>query len=230
MATRSRSFEDKAAAKNSYGQAALTCIRLVQQPPRNMNLRTELAKLCWELGHLLRTHKSAAASLKTLECARPLYESLESDFPNELSYGAALGEVWYQIGQTRRELGLHEDALAAYRLAIQNRRNVFDRAPGVLEYRKGLSSFYSKFAYWLRKRGCLVEAADNLLEQKKLWPENVEKLHDIADDFGRLAAAVGAGRQELTPAEEQERQGYLNTRDQIAREAAAAKSKAGQPK
>jgi serine/threonine protein kinase len=219
---------DKVAAKETYERVALICIQLAKEPPSNTSLRTELAKLCWNIGHILRTHDSAAASLKTLECARPLYEGLARDFPAELSYAAALSDVWYQLAQTRRELGQHEEAFATYREAVKKLRLVFDKAPEVVEYRQKLSLFYSKVAYWLRKRGYFAEAADNLLEQKKLWPGNAEKLHEIANDFGGLAAAVGAGRQPLTAAEQAERQRFLDSREEIAREAAAARAKLGQ--
>src|SRR5207244_72492 len=82
-------------------------------------------------------------------------------------------------------------------------------------------------AYWLRLRGCLAEAAANLLEQKKLWPGNAKRLLEISGDLSGLAAAVGGGRRELTPTEQVERQRYLDLSEKVAREAGAPQPKAG---
>jgi hypothetical protein len=114
---------------------------------------------------------------------------------------------------------------------VQAIRTAFEHVPSEAEYRQRLSVQYGRLAYWLRLRGCLAEAAANLLEKKKLWPGNAEKLREIVGNLAELAADVGGDRSELTPAEQEERQRYLDLSAPVAREAAAppATSAAARP-
>jgi hypothetical protein len=150
--------------------------------------------------------------------------------PGELRYTVELANTWYQLGHTRRFLGQHDEALAAYRQAAQAWRVAFDRAPSVPEYREKLSLGYGRLHHWLRVRGCRAEASMCLLEQKKLWPGNAERLLKISREFTELAAAVGGDPKKLTPSEQEERQRYLDLSDQVAREAAAQPPNPGGPK
>ena len=191
----------------------------------------QLAHECQGIGQILRTAGATLAeSLEQLEISRQLNERLLPLFPGDLSYSVEIGNTWYRLGQTRRLLEQHDESLAAYRQAVQAWQIPFDREPGVPENRKRLSSGYSRLHHWLRLRGCLAEAANCLLEQKKLWPGNAEMLRGISRDYGELAAAVGGGRKDLTPSEQLERQRYLEMRENVKREAAEAQADPGRAK
>jgi predicted Ser/Thr protein kinase/tetratricopeptide (TPR) repeat protein len=193
--------------------------------------RYRLADVCLGVGHILRSRGGTPAeSLSQLELARQLLEGLVREAPGDLRFLVRLGDAWYQLGQTRRIMGRHDEALAAYRQSVQMLRTAFKHAPDKPEYRKKLSLQYGRLAYWLRERGCLAEAAANLLEQKQLWPGDAGRLSEIAENLSYLALLVGDGRTELTPAEWSEFQRYLDLSEQVEREATAAKSRAGRAK
>jgi tetratricopeptide (TPR) repeat protein len=182
------------------------------------------------VGQVLRKAGAPAESPEQLELARQLYKGLVREAPGESRHLVRLSDTWYQLGQSRRKLGEHEAAFTAYRQAVQAQRSVFDRAPEMPEYRQKLSLRYNRLAYWLRQRGCLAEAAANLLEQKKLWPGNGERLREISGEFAALAAEGGRGRRELTPSEQEERKRYREFSAQLEREAAAAQPVSGRAK
>jgi tetratricopeptide (TPR) repeat protein len=216
---------DPEAALASIRQAAKLSARLAQQPPRDAELRFSLATLCLHAGISLRRVGAPAESPGQIAVARQLFEGLVRESPGDPRYLVQLSITWYHLGHARRVLGQHDEALAAYRQAVQAQRSAFDRAPDVPEHRQQLSLRYSRLAYWLRLRGHLAEAAASLLEQKKLWPKDAAKLREISKDLSYLAALVGGGRGQLTPAEQQEHQRYLDLSEQVAQEAAAAQPK-----
>jgi tetratricopeptide (TPR) repeat protein len=216
---------ETAAAVASFRRAATLKARLAQALPPDAKQRHEHAEWCLQVGHCLRMTGAPADALGQLELARQLLEGLVREEPGDLRFLVRLGDAWYQLGQTRRIMGRHDEALAAYRQSVQRLRTAFKHAPDEPEYRKKLSLQYGRLAYWLRQRGCLGEAAANLLEQKKLWPGDAEKLSDIAENLSYLAVLVGDGRTELTPAEWSELQRYLDQSEQVQREATAAQSR-----
>jgi tetratricopeptide (TPR) repeat protein len=227
IASSQNAIGQAAAALASVRRAATISTRLAQQAPRDLGQRRDLAYVCQWASTLLRQQGAHAEARDQAECAKQLYEGLVRDAPGELRHKVELSDTWNVLGKARWKLEQYDGALAAFRAAVQLQRDAFESSPGASSSRQKLSLRYSRLAYWLRLRGCLAEAAANLLEQKKLWPGNAKMLLEISGDLAGLAAAVGGGRRELTPTEQVERQRYLDLSEQVAREAGAPQPKAG---
>src|SRR5206468_3193243 len=103
----------------SFRRVASVSSQLAQALSQDTKQRLTLAEVCLGVGHHLRTTGAPAESSAPLELARILFEGLVREEPGNLRPTERLSENWYQLGQTRRTLGRHEEALAAYRQSAQ---------------------------------------------------------------------------------------------------------------
>jgi hypothetical protein len=87
--------------------------------------------------------------------------------------------------------------------------------PGVNEHRQEVRDRYTDVAHTLRDLGRRREAADLIVERYKLFHGTVGELYQAVRDLGKVANAVAHGKTNLTPAEEEERQHYLQMAAQI---------------
>jgi serine/threonine protein kinase/tetratricopeptide (TPR) repeat protein len=217
--------QEPAAALSNARRAAAFSARAAQSPPRDMDRRFNLAKFCLALGHDFRGMGAFGDALQQVEIGKQLHADLAREAPKEIRFAIGLRDACYELGKVRWKLEQYDNALFAYREAVQAQRQAFDLAPEVPAHRQELSHFSERLAYWLRQRGRLAEASDCYLEQKKLWPGNAKRLLEIAGNLVELADEVGGGRVELTPAEQEERQRYLDLSKQVAKEAVVPQSK-----
>jgi len=173
------------------------------------------------VGHDLRGHKQFAEGLKFLERANQLYQQSYQGGAEQARVGLELGESWYQIGKAHYQMDQYDEAFVAFRQCVAVLKRIHEQAPSVGEYRQKLSLHWLRVAYWLSQRGKLAEAAECLSGVERLWPEDAERLREVAEDWRKLAAAIGQGRPELTPAEQVEGQRYRDAGDRLQRKADA---------
>jgi tRNA A-37 threonylcarbamoyl transferase component Bud32/tetratricopeptide (TPR) repeat protein len=214
-----QALQEPAAALSIARQAAAFAARAARSTRRDLEYRFQLAKSRTTVSHLLRKMGAAGEALAQVEMARQLTGDLVREAPGDLRYTIGLRDTCYELGKIRWKLEQYDNALAAFREAVQAQRQAFDRAPEVPVHRQELSHFYERLAYWLRQRGGLAEASDYYMQQKKLWPGKARQLLEIAENLAELANEVGGGRVELTPTEKEERQRYLGLSEQVAKEA-----------
>ncbi len=141
-------------------------------------------------------------------------------------YRFDLSDAWQRIAKARWQLGQREQALAAFRESAAAMQEAFEQAPSVPAYRVGLSRCCDRLARWCGLAGDRAGAAAALLEREKLWPNDAEQLRKVADDFRQLAEDVSKGREQLSPAEQAERQRYLAEVGRVGRAADAVRQAA----
>jgi tetratricopeptide (TPR) repeat protein len=199
-----------AAALPIAREAAALADRYTSIPSMYLKDRDYSPTCLLSLAVLLRRLGDPAESLRQAEHARLLFEGFSRAAPEMNEHGVGLSTAWVYIGKARWELGQADAALAAFREAAAVQRQVFSRAPTILQNRIILSRCYDHLIYREGLRGNRAEVVTALREQEKLWPENPARLREMSRDYAELAAAVGKGDKQLSQEEQAERQRYLN--------------------
>ena len=106
-------------------------------------------------------------------------------------------------------------------------RRIFERAPSVPGNRIALSRCYDRLALWGGRAGKRAEAAAAIREREKLWPDDAEKLREVARDFQVLAEALSGSRGPLSPEEQAEQHEYIRESDRAKRAADDAARRVG---
>ncbi len=166
------------------------------------------------------------AALRQAELARSLSSGLRAAAPNDPRYGHWLSDAWQHIGKAQWDVGRRDSALAAFRESAAVERQVSEQVPSNRRYRETLSRSYGRIAYYCGLVGDRPGAAAALLEQEKLSPGDTKQLQDIAQNFQKLANAVGNGRSELSSDEQLEQRRYVAEGQRLAegaRKAAAGR-------
>ena len=182
-----------AEAIEAYHQAVEIRRRLLRKAPSVIRFRSDLAVNCNNLGQLCQRSEDHPKALQHFDEAIELFEQLVSDYPEELNHRSCLGGAQNNRAKAYRRLGNYEQAEASYRVAIQNQKFAFDRAPSVAEFREYLSNHYANLGELLREVGRENEAIEMALARKQLWPKNPERLFGVALD---LALAVTEDRED----------------------------------
>jgi tRNA A-37 threonylcarbamoyl transferase component Bud32/tetratricopeptide (TPR) repeat protein len=157
-------------------------------------------------------------SLLQAEQAKRILESLRGSVPTRPSDGELMSAAWVRIAKARWDLSQADEAMAAFRESAAVQRRLFEEVP-TRANRMLLSRRYDQLAYWSSLRGDRAGVAEAILKRVKLWPGDVKRLQETSQEFRKLADAVSRDRQNLTPAEQTERQRYLDQSVRLAREA-----------
>jgi tetratricopeptide (TPR) repeat protein len=200
-------------------EAAALAEQYVDTPSRD-------PEFCWGLaGQLLGISSSLcragdpAEALRLAEQARRLYAGLRRAAPDVREHGNDLSGAWERIAKARWDLGMADEALAAFRESAAVQRQVVAQFPSVRVYRVRLSRCYDRLVHWGGLRGDRATVAAALLEREKLWPDVADELMEVSRDFQELAEAVGKGREQLSPEEQAERRRYLDESERVRRAA-----------
>jgi tetratricopeptide (TPR) repeat protein/tRNA A-37 threonylcarbamoyl transferase component Bud32 len=171
--------------------------------------RFRWANEAWDLAHLIRGGGWPDRALHLAEQSRDEFLELVRESPADLRYACGLFKAWEEVGKAHVRLGRPDEALAAWQRGVAAMRRVVERAPTNLGFRQMLAMRCLGLSRHLRGRDRLAEAADWLLERESLLPGDALYLQQGSQEFAQLAAKVGQGRTELTPAEQAERVRYL---------------------
>jgi tetratricopeptide (TPR) repeat protein len=190
-------------------------------PSREVAVRAGLARQLIVVCIHLRSAGEHAQAVRVAENAVRLLKELRDAEPDQLDHRLDLSEAWHWLGKFRWNLGQSDPALDALRQAVAEQRHVFEQAPAVYDHRLALSKRYDALVHFLLASGKLAEAETCFLAHEKLWPADPERLREVSRDLGRLAAAVGGGREQLTATEQAERQRYREQSERVARKAEA---------
>jgi tetratricopeptide (TPR) repeat protein/tRNA A-37 threonylcarbamoyl transferase component Bud32 len=160
-------------------------------------------------------------SLRHAEIALNRFHDVIKDSP-DVSRLYNLSDAWVAIGKARWDLGQADGAVAALWESVAAERRAVELAPGDHEKRARLSRCLGRLIDCGGGHcGSSATIAKALLEQEKLWHDNANELMEVSDEFRKLAAEVGQGKQHLKPEEQAERQGYLDHSTRIKRAAEA---------
>jgi tetratricopeptide (TPR) repeat protein len=202
-------------------QAGPLLERWVADPALDPGSRHDMARRLMNMAVAKRKNEALDDAVCLGELSVRMFEAMVRQEPYELRHRIGLSEAWYWLAKCYMDAKQPEKALDAGRQAIAEQQVVFDREPKVAEYRTLLSRRYDSQVHRLLLLGCLAEAETCFLAQAKLWHDNAEQLREAARDLVKLADAVGQGRNKLTPAEQAERQRYLEAGERVAKQAEA---------
>jgi tetratricopeptide (TPR) repeat protein len=146
--------------------------------------------VAWQLAKLapdLRQTGNSAEALQAAEACRRLYGELVAETPSDASFQAGLANAWVQVAKCYWRLEDYERVLNACQHALDVQRQLFQRAPQVLEYRALLDDRYIRLERILGQMGRLNEVRDSILEREKLWPNDPARLRTLVDAMNKLA-------------------------------------------
>jgi serine/threonine-protein kinase len=158
-------------------------------------------------------------ALASYQESRAVQEKLVAAAPDNLDDRHFLSETMGNLGSTLRRLGRAEESCNVLRKAVEHSRVTFERSPQTPGYRWSLGVRYGSLAFAERAAGRPAPAAAALRKRRKLWPENGKELAYVARELSVTAAAVGAGKKELSAAEQAERKSYEDEALAVLREA-----------
>jgi serine/threonine protein kinase len=209
----------RSAALPMAREAAALAEKYADDVLRDPEFCETLASTSLAIATLLCQLGNPAESLRLAEQARRLFTGLSRAAPDVPQYAHGLSATWERIGKARWALGQADEALAAFRESAAAQRQVLHQAPAIPLYRRALSRCYDRLVHWGTLRGDRPTVAAALREREKLWLDDAAELMEVGRDFERLAAEVAKGREQLSPQEQTERQGYLEESARLKRAA-----------
>jgi hypothetical protein len=136
--------------------------------------------------------------------------------------------AWERIGKARWSLGQRDQAMAAFRESATIQKPVFERDPSSLMNRARLSQCYNRLIYYGSQAGDLRTAADAILAETKLSPNDARQLAKSADNFTALAEQVSVrAHGHLSTADQREHDHYLSESRRLRHAADAAARESG---
>jgi serine/threonine protein kinase/tetratricopeptide (TPR) repeat protein len=174
------------------------------------NTRNQAACIALQVSKTLRRAKAPEEALRLAEQARGTLQDLLQESPKECGLLDALSQAWSEIGKARWDLNQSEEALTACRNALDAQRQVFVLAPEVLACRANLDWRYLQLGRKLCELGRLDEAEACFRERQAPLQESAISPAEVLRELRKWAAQVGKEKDNLSPAEQQERQRYLD--------------------
>jgi serine/threonine-protein kinase len=129
--------------------------------------------------------------------------------PQDLECRRFLGRAAYGIGCRCWDLQRREEALAAYRTAVDHQGQVL-AARQMLSDRQELSQSYFNLAYLLREVGRPAEAAAVTRARRQLWLTQGDELRRVAWELTQCIPLVNPAKAKDAAAADAERQGYAD--------------------
>jgi tetratricopeptide (TPR) repeat protein len=178
--------------------------------------RFQWASRAWILAHSIRGGGLPEKALVLAEHSRQIFVDLVRESPQDQRYGIGLYRAYEEVARAHVKLDRPDEALAAYLKSVEVLSRVIEQEPTKLVYHQLLAGRCLSLSHHFRDRGRFSEAADWLLEREKHLPADAANLRLVSQEFTLLAAKVGGGRTQLSPAEEAERQRYLQLSERPA--------------
>jgi tetratricopeptide (TPR) repeat protein len=191
-------------------EAAGILKKLLLRPALLTNTRCQLAQIGFDVIGYLRRAGATEEALELCEVINRALQALVQKAPTECYLLEALSSSCIQIAKTRWDLKRPEEALAEFRSALALQRQAFALAPEDPGCRWELNACYRHLGRRLCELGRLDEAEACFKERLALWPGDVDWQAKVLGELRHWAAQVGEDVSRLSPAQQQERQRYLD--------------------
>jgi serine/threonine protein kinase/tetratricopeptide (TPR) repeat protein len=182
----------------------------VPQAGLHRNTRSQAACIALQVGKTLRRAKVPEEALLLSELAQRTLQDLLQESSKECGLLDALSQAWNEIGKARWDLNQAEETLTACRNALDAQRQAFALAPQVPGCRTNLEWRYLQLGRKLCELGRLGEAEACFRERQALSPGSATGQAEVLRELRKWAAQVGKDKDNLSPAEQQKRQRYLD--------------------
>jgi len=223
-----REARQPAAALRLTRQAAALFSKLAVDPLRDPRVFHALGPLFLRCSALANQLGEPTLALEQAEMARRTIEAWVRATPDDPRRDDWLSYAWERIGKARWSLGQRDQAMAAFRESAAIQKPVFERDPSIYLNRVRLSKCYNRLVFYGSSVGDLRTAADAILGQIRLSPNDKQQLAKSADDFAALAEQVTArARGPLAREDQAERDHYLSESRRLRHAADAATRRAG---
>ncbi len=164
--------------------------------------RSDLAATLNNYGYFLAresqlptTAEKLHEAVQTFQHAQTILEGLIQDDPHVLNHRNLLGGTHNNRGMALESLAnLGESqklnqAEEAFRKAITLQEQVVEVAPGIHRFREELTHHYANLGRVLRRLGRPHEAAKIAQLRRQLWPNNPDRLYNVAEELALAAEA-----------------------------------------
>jgi serine/threonine protein kinase len=187
--------------------------RLLDADPADPNLHHDVALSLMRIGHAHHAanfwgrqrpdaarlkERSATEGIPLMQDARDRLTALVAEYPDNIAYQVSLGGTLNNLGLALDSLDRHEEALAAFRAAIERQTPLFANARHAARYRHLLSVLHFNLGrYALLPLGRPAEAAAAARAARKVNPQDPENLWRAARVLALAAAKLPPEDEEL---------------------------------
>ncbi len=175
-------------AKVACRQAIGIQQRLQRKAPAVTQHRLDLSISANNLGLMCSQADETVEAEEAFRLALTMMEHLVEDFPADTRYRSILGGVVNNLGIVFERRDDWQAAFDAFRQAIEHQRVAFSAAPAEPRYRNFLSENYFNCGRALRALGRPAEAAEMALQRRELWPDEPQKLYQVAAELALCVA------------------------------------------
>jgi tetratricopeptide (TPR) repeat protein len=173
-------------SEQCFADATAIQKRLVAVAPLVASYQRDLAVTYNNLGMTQSSASQLPSAEASFEKALAIQQQLLNTHPRDIGLKSALAGIHNNLGTLHQRQRRWADSRAAFERAIAIQLQAVEQAPGVKYYRESLSKHYSNYARLLMSRGRPAEAASNLRERLRLWPDDPQQSLAAVQD---LAAA-----------------------------------------
>jgi serine/threonine protein kinase len=209
-AARKNQEKEPAAGLATARETASILVRYYGQPSIERSHRMWLANLTAMVCKQLRDGEAAEEAFRLAELVNRSLQKHVSTTQGDHRLFVELSASWEQIGKAQGQLGKVQETLDAYRLALEAQRQACTLAPRVAEYRQTLGERFLQLGRRLCEAGRLEEATACFQGRQALWPGDASKHAEALTKLRKWAVDVRDGKKDLSAAEQQERQRYLD--------------------
>jgi eukaryotic-like serine/threonine-protein kinase len=153
---------------------------LVKKYPEVPAYRRELARSYNNRGEL-RAKGQPAAALKDYSDAEKRLEHLMRDFPKVPAYRLEWSAVQINLGNLWQDKRRLRDAEAAFRKALQARKEVVEKSPGVSDHHHKLAEAHRRLGILLKETGRSDEAEKEYQEALRIGRELLDRHPDESE-------------------------------------------------
>ena len=176
--------------------------------PRNR--RSRVACIALRVSKDLRRENADEEALQLAEQADRALQDLLVNAPDDRGLIDARSQAWSEIAKAHWELQHPIETVTACRNALEAERRVVAMSPGVTDCLTDLDWRYFQLGRKLCELGRLGEAEACFHERQTLWPEDIAKQGEVLHELQKWATQVGKDKDNLSQAEKQKRQCYLD--------------------
>jgi tetratricopeptide (TPR) repeat protein len=161
-------------------------------------------------------------ALATYQQVLKIYQGLAAKRAADADIQEGLARTYMNLGLVNDASKKPDDALVAYRSAMEHQRRAVELAPRAPSHRQRLLKQGVELAALHREHGRTLEALEISLEQKQFAADNAEQLFEAARSLSLTAEAIGAADAKLPADKKAERTRAVNAAIDALRDAIAA--------